>query len=376
MKAINSITNTNPERNTKENEMKNNCPQTARSLHRLCVGQLLCLLTALFALAATNASAVTETIDSYTNGTVLTATGGGIVWTPATALYTVASTGGVNGSGCIGTDISGSQILNWKAQPFAWSTLAVGTKVAMSSDIQTAASGNKFDDDRVGWTVNADSSSSSGNQFALQLDVAGMECYWDANRTVLNVLSGIKFSTWYRFKVEYTKLTATSAAIVGTLTELDASGNPTGTPYVGTIADTSAAPYSAPTGRFTSVSQWPSYKNYNITGGNVDNLSFTITPPSIIENFDSMGSAGTAPPPGWTIGYLAGNPSRVAMSPYGGDGLAITALPPLVVSDGVFATQPTAATGFNFGMVGSSERALGSFPERQPTATILCKSPS
>ena len=55
---------------------------------------------------------------------------------------------------------------------------------------------------------------------------------------MLNALAGIKNSTWYRFNVEFTKLGVTNARIVGTLTELDASGNPTGTPYVGTVANT------------------------------------------------------------------------------------------------------------------------------------------
>jgi|GEM_PF-1194274 len=246
-----------------------------------------------------------EPFDTYANGTLLSAISGW--WTAGT--YTVISGGGVAGSAGIGTD-GGSQILNWQGQPFQWSTLAAGTKVAMTMDFQTSASGNLFDDDRVGWTVDAASNITSANQLALQLDVAGMECYWDSNRTVLNPLSGIKVSTWYRFNVEYTKLTATSAGIIGTLTELDASGNPIGTPYVGTIADSSAAPYSAPAGRFTSTSQWPSFKNYSATGGNADNARLTITPPAppvttlLNQNFDSMGSAGTTLPAAWTAGYL------------------------------------------------------------------------
>jgi hypothetical protein len=348
--------------------MISNCSQPARWLRRLRPVKLLRVLSALLALTAISASAVTETFDSYANGTVLTTVGGGIVWTPATALYTVASTGGVNGSAGIGTDISGSQILNWKAQPFQWSTLAVGTKVAMSLDFQTAASGNKFDDDRVGWTVNADSSTSSANQFALQLDVAGMECYWDSNRTPLNALAGIKFSTWYRFRVEYTKLTATSAGIVGTLTELDAAGNPTGTPYVGTIADSSAAPYSAPTGRFTSVSQWPSFKNYNAASGNADNATFNITVPTLLsESFDSMGSAGTTLPAAWTAGYLGtvGTQNRLAMSPYAGNGQSITAMPVVVNAGGM--PSPDVGTVLNLGSAGSSDRALGNYPRTNPS---------
>ncbi|MCX6880093.1 MAG: Ig-like domain-containing protein [Verrucomicrobia bacterium] len=307
-----------------------------------------------------------EPFESYANGTLLSAVSGW--WTQGA--YTVISGGGVNGSAGIGTD-GGSFILNWQGQPFQWSTLAAGTKVAMTMDFQTSASGNKFDDDRVGWTVDAASNTTSANQLALQLDVAGMECYWDSNRTVLNPLSGIKFSTWYRFNVEYTKLTATSAGIVGTLTELDASGNPIGTPYVGTIADSSAAPYSAPAGRFTSTYQWPSFKNYSATGGNADNARFTITPPVITllgESFDSMGSAGTTTPTGWTTGYLGtvGTQNRLAMSPYAGDGQLITAMTP-VVSDGSALPTPDVGTVLNLGTTGSSDRALGNYPRTNPS---------
>ena len=440
-----------------------------------------CTVAALLALAVpARAATVTETFDSYTNGTVLTTIGGGGVWT--IGANTVIDAGGVAGTKGLG---SSGTIFNWKGQPFQWNTLATGTKLAMSLDFQSDATA-KFDDDRVGWTITPDASTSTGSQLALQLDnnqEGGMVLYHNSTRTpALNALSGIKASTWYRFSVEFTKLTDTSAAIVGTLTELDATGNPTGTPYVGTIADTSTFSNPPSTALFTATQQCPSFKNYNAIVGNADNATFTITPPPppptvtlsltgspmaeaggvatvtatlsaaytqpvtvnlafsgtatlttdytrsatnivitagstngsitltavqdtvyenpnetivvdidtvvngtesgtqqvtatitnddpvpggitlLNENFDSMGSAGTAPPTGCAIGYLAGNPSRVVMSPYGGDGLAITALPPLLVSDGVFATQPTTATGFNFGSTGSSERALGSFP--------------
>ncbi len=66
--------------------------------------------------------------------------------------------------------------------------------------------------------------------------------------------------------------------IVGTLTELDGSGNPTGTPYVGTITDTSTFANPPSTALFTSTQQCPSFKNYNTAAGNADNATFTITP--------------------------------------------------------------------------------------------------
>ncbi len=66
--------------------------------------------------------------------------------------------------------------------------------------------------------------------------------------------------------------------IVGTLTELDASGNPTGTPYVGTIADTSTFANPPTTALFTAAQQCPSFKNHDAAAGNADNATFTITP--------------------------------------------------------------------------------------------------
>ncbi len=123
---------------------------------------------------------VWETFDSYANGTDIVTGPPSGVWAPSTG-YTVIDAGGVAGSK--GLSIA-SPIFNWKAQPFQWSTLATGTKVAMSLDFQSSTAG-KFDDDRVGWTVNADSATSSANQLALQLDnveEGGMVVYWNSTR--------------------------------------------------------------------------------------------------------------------------------------------------------------------------------------------------
>ncbi|GEM_PF-522266 len=228
-------------------------------------------------ITALNVVSFAETFDSYANGTVITNIGGGGFWT--SGANTVVSGGGVNGSGGLGTS---SLIFNWKAQTFQWSALDIGTRVAISLDLQTSGTG-KFDDDRVGWTITPDASTSTGSQLALQLDnttEGGMVLYHNLTRTpVLNALSGIKNSTWYRFKVEFTKLSATSAKIVGTLTELDASGNPDGTPYVGTVADTSMFANPPSTALFTSAQQCPTFKNHNPATGNADNATFTITQP-------------------------------------------------------------------------------------------------
>jgi hypothetical protein len=230
---------------------------------------------------AASAAMIVETFDSYANGTAILAipnspTGSG-PWGPSTASNTVVAGGGVAGSNGLS---NASPIFNWKAQPFNWAGFDNGKKIMMAMDYKTSSTG-KFDDNRVGWTINADSATSSANQLALQVDNTtdgGMVTYWDTVRVVLDPLANIKNSTWYRFEVEYTKLSNTSARMVGTLTELDASGNKTGTPYVGTVADTSALGANSPTvAHFTSANQWPSYKCY-VSGNVADNASFDADP--------------------------------------------------------------------------------------------------
>ena len=258
------------------------------------------LVATLLAGLLTNAAfAVTETFDSYTNGTPIASIGGGGIWWTGGA-HSVIAGGGVNGSGGVGSETADSFIFNWQGQPFQWSAMASNDMVTIGLDFQSSPVGT-FDDDRVGWTIDAGVNTSSGNQFALQLDSAtgGMQCYWDTNRTVINALAGIKASTWYRFRVKYTKLTETSAAVEGTLTELDATGNPTGTPYVGTIADSSLSPYSLPASRFSSANQYPSFKNFRALVGNVDNAYFSNAPDSleyvVVISVDGMGSEYVKP---------------------------------------------------------------------------------
>jgi hypothetical protein len=332
----------------------------------------LCLATLLlapFGAFTCLAVTVTETFDSYADGTVITNIGGGGVWTIGT--NTVVSGGGVNGTDGLST---GSPIFNWKEQLFQWSTLVVGTKVAMSLDFQSSATG-KFDDDRVGWTIDADNSGSSTHQLALQLDnvdETGMVVYWNATRTQLNALAGIKNSTWYRFKVEFTKLGATNASIVGTLTELDATGHPTGTPYVGTVANTATFVNPPEAARFTSSFQWPSFKNLNAADGNADNATFTMTPPlpyrsytgtPVTESFDGLGTTGTDITllTGWNAGHFSTNPQQ---GTNGGEGLA-TVTDALVVDNGSHDTAGTPMLA-NFGTTGASDRALGSFARTTP----------
>ncbi|MCX6879417.1 MAG: hypothetical protein NTW21_37285 [Verrucomicrobia bacterium] len=85
------------------------------------------------------------------------------------------------------------------------------------------------------------------------------------------------------------------------------------------------------------------------------------------ENFDSMGAAGTTLPAGWTAGYLGavGSQNRLAMTPYAGNDLAITAMPVVVNAGGM--PSPDVGTIFNSGSAGSSDRALGGYPRTNPS---------
>ena len=87
-------------------------------------------------------------------------------------------------------------------------------------------------------------------------------------QTPIVSLTGITANTWYRLKAEITKLTATSAKIDVSLVQLDASGNPTGTPITGSVADTSLWSGGAPADSyFTATTMWPTYKNYSAVAG-------------------------------------------------------------------------------------------------------------
>ena len=194
----------------------------------------------------------------------------------------VVNTGlGVNDSNGLGT---ASSIYNWTAYPFNWNATDL-EKVILQQDFQASGSGT-FNDDRLSWTTNA-TSTESRYEFGVQLDNTengGIVTYWSNTiggsklYDVITPISGITANTWYRFRAEITKLTATSAQIDVTLTELDADGNPTGTPITGSLADTSllAAGHTPAADYFSATSMVPSYKNYNSTAGHADNTCHQV----------------------------------------------------------------------------------------------------
>jgi hypothetical protein len=99
----------------------------------------------------------------------------------------------------------------------------------------------------------------------------------------------------------------------------------------------------------------------------------------VSENFDSMGSASgmSSAPAGWTVGYLGtvGTQNRLAMSPYAGNGQAITGMPIYSLANtGVdYRTNYNGGTMsdvghvYNCGGVGAADRALGNYARTNPS---------
>ena len=192
----------------------------------------------------------------------------------------VQATNGVNGSQGLEP---ASAIFIWTAQGFNWNAVDfVGVNIQM--DFKTDGSGH-FDDDRIGWMITDDEVSSS-NIFSVQLDPGGsgynIEGYWDGvssndRRPSIVDLPTLSADTWYRFRLEVGKLTATSASLDVSLTELDGSGNPTGTPVTGSIPNTADLGDDEPHSKyFTADAIWAAYKNYTAAGAPADNAFMEV----------------------------------------------------------------------------------------------------
>ena len=198
------------------------------------------------------------------------------------------ATAGNGVAGSVGLALD-NDIFTWTAHPFQWNDPTL-SGVLIGMDFQANGSGG-FDDDRVGWMI-SDNSTSSNNIFGVQLDPGGsgqnIEAYWDGDafgddggRTSIANLTGITANAWYRLRAEITKLTATSARIDVTLTALDGAGNPGAVVASGTIPDTDLLPNTAGNeipnpGYFTAATLWPGFKNHNGTAGYVDNAYFEV----------------------------------------------------------------------------------------------------
>ena len=188
-----------------------------------------------------------------------------------------------SGNGLLGSIglAPGSSIFTWTEHPFDWNDPAFQS-ITFDMDFQTDGSG-EFDDDRMGWMI-VDDDASSTNFFGVQLDHVdgGIVTYWrDSSDTRIQTpivpLASLSANTWFRFEATITKLTDTSARIDVSLVELDGSGNPTGTPYTGTVDDTSTWADGVPDERyFTAATMWPAYKNHTGLSGAADNVCFDV----------------------------------------------------------------------------------------------------
>jgi len=174
----------------------------------------------------------------------------------------------VNGVASSNGLAAANNIFTWSAHPFNWNDVDL-EKVNVQMDFKSDGSGN-FDDDRVGWMTTI-SNVTSSNFFGVQLDPGGtgqnIETYWrradGTTRVELTIVSlpAISVNTWYRLRAEITKLTATSARIDVTLTQLDASGNPGSVVATGSVANTNDFGADAPPATYFNPSNlYPSFR--------------------------------------------------------------------------------------------------------------------
>jgi uncharacterized repeat protein (TIGR02543 family) len=210
---------------------------------------------------------------------------------------------GLLGSVGLGT---GNRIFTWTAHPFSWNAPDF-QQVNLQMDFQTDAAG-QFDDDRLCWNIDRDGYASD-NVFGVHLDHTdgGITTYWrDTTGTRIQDqivdISGLAADTWYRFRTEISKLGATEAQIDVHLVRLDGSGNPTGTPYTGTVTNTGTWPGGAPDERyFTACGMWAAYKNYQNADGAADNAYLEVIYGPVVQdtltvNVVGSGSVNLNPP--------------------------------------------------------------------------------
>ena len=244
-----------------------------------------------------------ESFNAFTPGSTIGTNAG---WYDGGAGPVVTSGNGVASS--VGL-AAANNIFNWTAHSFNWNSSTLDS-VILQADYKTSSSG-LFDDDRLAWTTNG-SSTEFTNQFGVQLDHSegGISTYWRNSsdvrvQTTIVSLPTLPANTWYRFNVEITKLTATSASIEVTLTQLNASGNPTGTPYTGTVPNTGTWSGGAPDNKyFTATSMWPSYKTYTTQPAPADNTCYEVV-------------TGT-PAPQYTLTVNTTGSGTVTLNPSGG----------------------------------------------------------
>jgi hypothetical protein len=229
----------------------------------------------------------------YTDGTNIAAYAPAWYGDGGTNSPTIQAGQGVAGS--VGLS-EAKNCFNWSAHPFAWTDPSV-TGVIMGMDFQAAAEGDAnfpFSDDRIGWTTSP-GTSDTGYIFCVQLAKNGtggfdIQGYYKSSPTgstrtdtIVSYTTPVVANAWYRFQVEYTKLSDTSARIDAAVRELDASGVPGSVIVTGTVANTAATSggwtHTPPAALFTAATICPSYKNYDQKApANADNAYFEIVP--------------------------------------------------------------------------------------------------
>ncbi len=191
----------------------------------------------------------------------------------------IGAADGVDASKGLG---AANNIFTWSTHTFNWNATDFES-VSFQMDYKTDGSAH-FDDDRIGWMINNPTTSSS-NIMAVQLDPGGsgynIEGYWDGvtaddkTPTIVS-LTSLTADTWYRFWVKFTKLTSTSCSIDVSLTELDGSGNPTGTPVTGSIANTATLGDDEPNAKYFTSGLSPAFKNFTAAAAPADNAYYEI----------------------------------------------------------------------------------------------------
>jgi hypothetical protein len=218
----------------------------------------------------------TEDFNAFTTGSFV---GDDADWYDGGNGPVIGATDGVTSSKGL---LAGNNIFTWSTHTFDWNAADLES-VSFQMDYKTDGSAH-FDDDRIGWMINNPTVSSS-NIMAVQLDPGGsgynIEGYWDgvsANDKTPTIVSltSLTADTWYRFGVRFTKLTSTSCSIDVSLTELDGSGNPTGTPVTGSIANTATLGDDEPNAKYFTSGLSPAYKNFTAAAAPADNAYFEI----------------------------------------------------------------------------------------------------
>lgn len=176
----------------------------------------------------------------------------------------------------------------WLAHSFDWSNPSI-TSVVLGIDFettwipdgQTVDTYKPFDDDYLGWAV-VNNSDSSGNIFGIHLEGREMRAHWmggtKEREVTLMTMPVLPALSWYRLRVTYTKLTATSLRLDATLTELDENGNLGNVVGSGTILDTSNSGTTGPNADLFTGPMWWKAKNWTSSAGNADNAYLEIVP--------------------------------------------------------------------------------------------------